>query len=429
MSNIVVSCVEHAFTVKGMDLSLFIIDQELSDLSEMNLSQEVEARLDKLAIAPDDRRAVYDAIVGCLRRIIYAPGEIERRYMMKLSVTYFVLFALKNEPRIVEYFNSLSERLVLFVGSDLIIKALSEYHLNKEGQMVTTALAAMKASGADLLMTEPALDEVFTHLHASVLEFENFYAPVESQIDEDFVPAIDRILIRAYFYSRMGINSNGKAPKGWRSYIGQFCSYDDVRRKKSRDGLRMYLCDKFGLTFESREQSLKSIDREELSRLTFAIADERQGRKLKNLVLAYNDAVHVLRVYSKRREIGENTVPNPFGYRTWWLTHEKAVQKASIAALGAGKPRFIMRPEFILNYIALMPSKKSVIDSYREIFPTILGITLGKRAPEPMIRAILTSAREASAVDNSRAKAMLNEFSDRLKSDQVRIYETKFETV
>lgn len=116
--------------------------------------------------------------------------------MQRLSSTYFVLFALKNEPRIVEYFSGMARNLVLYIGSDLLIKMLSEYHLPPEGQLITNAVKIIKDAGSRLILTEGALDEVFTHLHATVLEFDTYYSRVEGKISAAFIPAIDRILIR-----------------------------------------------------------------------------------------------------------------------------------------------------------------------------------------------------------------------------------------
>ena len=166
--------------------------------------------MDQLGLGADDGRHVRELVESSLRKIIYNPDGKTRAYLLRLSTTYFLLFALKNDPRVVEYFNSLAEKLVLYVGSDLIIKALSEYHLPIGSRMISNTFDVLVKSGAKLIMAEPAFEEVFSHIHASVLEFENYYAPCESSIDEQLVHTIDRILIRAYFYVRLGLNVEGR---------------------------------------------------------------------------------------------------------------------------------------------------------------------------------------------------------------------------
>ena len=418
-------CIDKMFQKQGVSIGLYLIDDEDS-LGSIELAGDIDRYVGELALTAADHSRVRDSVSNTLRSIIYAPDPRTKEYLLRLSTTYFLLFALKNEPRVVEYFNSLAENLILYVGSDLIIKALSEYHLPVTSRMISNTLDVLRRSGAKLIMAHPAFEEVFSHVHASILEFESYYMVCESEIDEQFVQCIDRILIRAYFYARLGVNVEGKPPSGWRSYIGQFCTYENIRHRKGQDSLKMYLCDRFGLEFESHDSMTKRIDRDDLKKLVFSILEariNRFGKGTRKSRLAYNDALHILRVYTKRQEIDDNTAPNPFGFRTWWLTHEQVVRRVSAQVLGPEKPKAIMRPEFLLNYIELMPTKREVVNSFGEIFPTVLGVSLSKRAPELMLHTVLRAAREAFSVDSSRAKVMLNEFSDRLKTDQLHIYE------
>jgi hypothetical protein len=87
-----------------------------------------------------------------------------------------------------------------------------------------------------------------------------------------------------------------------------------------------------------------------------------------------------------------------------------------------------MRPEFLLNYIALSPNKKAVSESYRAIFPTILGIRLSHRLNPHDLARTLEEVRKAYEVDEYRARAMISELCDKLKSDQLRQYEVAWDT-
>jgi len=426
VSAIVMRCVEQVFYTQGLELSVFIKDRNGSIPEEINITDSINSGTDTLNVDVDDKSLIREAVRSCLRKIIFAPDEVTNEYLIRLSNTYFLLFALRNEPRIVEYFNGMAQQLVLYVGSDLIIKSISEYHLPAHGQLVTNALKLLQSSGAKLIMSAPAYEEVYTHIRAAVLEFENYYADVEPQIGLDFVAYIDRILIRAYFYAARQVNTVGTAPRGWKSYINQFCDYNDMRSGHNRDGLKRYLCDRFGFEFETRETMRKSVDLDLMKALARKLAAERGVKHKKEdrtLELASNDALHALRIFARRQQLNEANIPNPFGYRVWWLTHEKVVQRIAVPVIGAEKPRFIMRPEFLLNYISLVPSKKEIADSYKAVFPSMLGVSLSKRAPPAMLQGVLKSAREAYEVDSSRAKVMLQDFSDKLKSDQIRIYD------
>jgi hypothetical protein len=61
-------------------------------------------------------------------------AEEERLYLGKLSRTYLLLFSLNAEPRIIEYFQTMASDFYLYVGSDILIHALSERYLRKRSR-------------------------------------------------------------------------------------------------------------------------------------------------------------------------------------------------------------------------------------------------------------------------------------------------------
>ena len=147
-----------------------------------------------------------------------------------------------------------------------------------------------------------------------------------------------------------------------------------MHNQAGRESLKRSLCEEFGLVFEPEEETLAGVDEDEISLLAKRIAELRQWvRKEKQHLLAYNDALQIHRVYVKRRELGEGRKPNPYGYRTWWLTQETAVRRATRELVAKRGATYIIRPEFLLNFIALSPSTEEVRRSYKSIFPTLTG--------------------------------------------------------
>lgn len=87
---------------------------------------------------------------------------------------------------------------------------------------------------------------------------------------------------------------------GFQSYIGQFCDYDDLVFGRNRAELRPYLSNRFGLEFEQKGEMTRGLDRDELARLTFAIAERRRGqgkREDRRIALAYN-ILYILFAYT-----------------------------------------------------------------------------------------------------------------------------------
>jgi hypothetical protein len=296
-------------------------------------------------------------------------------------------------------------------------------------QLTIRTLSIIKSYGGQLVLTQSALDEVYTHLKAVDLEFKHFYMEIEPLVDVALASRIDRILIRAYFYSKFGLNTGRRRPAGWQTFIGQFCNYATLHRENTRDSLRMYLCERFKMEFEPAEVTQRSVDGDELETLKSAILHVKESTKAGAAVLARNDALHILRVFSKRTELHEHSVANPFGYRTWWLTHERAVRRAAAIVYDGRHAEFLMRPEFLLNYIALAPTGSSVVRSYGSIFPTTLGIRLSHRFDKHHLHSALTEIKRAFDVDEFRARAMISEMLKKLPADHVRIYDHDWETM
>src|SRR5262249_37986339 len=125
-------------------------------------------------------------------------------------------------------------------------------------------------------------------------------------------------------------------------------------------------------------------------------------------------------------ELREDTVTNPYGFRTWWLTQEMLVRRATEEVIAERHARYLMRPEFILNFIAIAPSAEQVRGSFGAIFPTLLGIRLSNRMRPDLFEKVMESVKEASVLGEARARALASELSDKLKGDHFKRYELEY---
>lgn len=194
---------ENVFEEQGLQLSQFASNKESDDSLYTDVSDIVSRLCQSKDWNPEYRALLRKACLLVLRGTFYDSSEVERTYLQKLSKTYVLLMLLKNEPKIVEYFRSIAKSFNLYLGTDIIIRALSEHYLNSEDRMTVNLLSILKDSGATLILTEKVVDEVATHLRRQMLEFEFNYHPIENKIEYSLVEYIDRLLIRAYFYAKL----------------------------------------------------------------------------------------------------------------------------------------------------------------------------------------------------------------------------------
>jgi hypothetical protein len=414
---------EITFEKQGLELTQFLHDSEAEKFGPKSISDFVDSAIVELNVGPEDIDVVKSAALSILREAFYKSESVEREYFGKLSRTYTLLFLLKNEPRIVEYFRHMSGSFILYLGSDLLIRALSESLLPSSDQMTWNMFKLLKAAGSELILTEKTLEEIITHVRATDLEFKNHYAGVERYITAELARHSDRILIRAYLYGQLNKDSPNKS-KTWGAFIGRFCTHEDLHKAEGEESLRRYLCEEFGLTYETEADMKVGVDPDELNELSAGLYKIRSAvrSRPREEERSYNDALQVLRIFTKRREIGENARSNPFGYRVWWLSQEASVIRAT-SAVNQKRPKYLMRPEFVLNFISLAPSAEAVRQSFNNIFPTLLGLKLSNRLREDTFQQVLKKLKEASEIGDARAKTLASELSDKLKGDFYKKYE------
>jgi hypothetical protein len=419
ISNVCMRSVERAFEIRGLDIVSFIEDS--SRVSHMPTIDDIiiEVLEKKTDISGTEFSLARNVCHEILRRTFYHSEPIERRFLQKLSRTYTFLLIIKNEPKVVEYFQSITSQFVLYVGSDLIVRALSEFYLDEADQLTTNLLKILAQSGSKLILTEKALGEVCGNVRKANNAYKNEYGAREAYIDALTARHIDEILLRAYFYAKANADGSRK-PSGWKDYISQFADFDEITRQGT-ESMKNFLCLKFKMEFESIDEMMMGVDVEKVDDL----ADKIQAVKHypnRDIVLARNDALQILRIYAKRREMKETSAPNQFGYRTWWLTQESKVKRATVDLVRRHSARFLMAPEFLLSFIDVVPDLAAVRESFSDVFPTILGVKLSNRMKEADFLKILREYDRVSQLDPSRARAILAGLSNNLKGSSASDY-------
>ncbi len=425
------TALERVFERQGLQVAQFAHNGEEDDELYANVADLVAKLIDENH-ALDDRTTVRRIVLAVLRGTFYDPSDDERAYLQKLGRTYVLLLLLKNEPKIVEYFKSISSKFILYIGTDFLVRALSEHYLEPQNQTTHNLFKILHAAGAKLILTEKAVEEFATHIRSQIFEFQNYYEHVERHVTLDAVEYIDRILIRSYFYSRLApLSVSVKPPVGWRSYVDQFASYTAIRNGTGDQELARYLINKFKMEYETVEEMRDGLDLDDVEALSAEIVrlktETQRTVKDKVEILAKNDALQVHRVYQRRKIEREGSPANPFGFRTWWLTQDATVRRAAGKLVASHKgQRFMMRPEFLLNFISFAPSATEVLKSYRTIFPSVLGIRLSNRLHSESFKNVMEKANAVAGVDDARAASMITDCVNSLKGDSIKVYETKW---
>lgn len=416
IADLIKEIIQKVFERQGLLLASFISDTENNvNEKELIISDCIEEVLSRSSIKPLDLADYRIYVEKLLNEMFYHSTAIQREYLLNLSKTYVLLFTLKAEPRIVDYFNSMCSKFTLFLGSDIIVKALSERYLPSEDQQCKNLLKSASLSGVKLRMSTAVLEEVYTHIRNTNFEFNNHIRNIEQYMTREIARNSSKILIRAYFYAK----EKGQA-RTWEGYVNQFLTYSSINSPSGREELKRYLVSEYSLTFIENEELESCSKKDEVLSLS---NDLIESVDKKNDVLAYNSALLVHGIYGLRYKYSESNNGSPFGYGTWWLTSQTRIQKHTIDLVRRNNSRYIMRPEFLLNFLSLSPSAEQVRKTYGNIFPSHLGIQFGHRLNEDVFHAVLGKVKEWSEYEPGRVNALVSSLSDTLKSDQYKIYD------
>ena len=145
--------IELTFEKEGLELASFLTG-ESDDRSYESISDQVDEAIDQKEIVGKEAIVAKEIALSILGEAFYASSPEEREYFGKLSRTYTLLFTIRNEPRVVDYFKSMTADFVLYIGSDIIIRALSERYLRPEDQMTVNILHILREAGSTLILTE-----------------------------------------------------------------------------------------------------------------------------------------------------------------------------------------------------------------------------------------------------------------------------------
>ncbi|MDO3702705.1 hypothetical protein Q3W71_13610 [Micromonospora sp. C28SCA-DRY-2] len=416
IAHITLRAFQLVFEREGLEFSHFISQEAPAEYPTMS-----DAVRDALAEARVSGARSIELGVACLatvRGCFYDSTPEERSYLGKLARTYTLLFTLNTEPKLVQYFQDMAADFHLLVGSDLLVRALSERYLPEPDRLTRNALILAARAGAKLILTQPVLEEVVGHLRASDFEYKNHIQPIEHRITPEMAAAAPKILNRTYLYAKLDPLLSTTAPDSWRSFVEQFCDYGALHRPEALDEIRRYLQFTFSMSYQSTDDLKKVVEAATVDELT-----ERLLVTKPDLRLAQNDALLACSVYGRREQNGETSQLTEFGYNTWWLTRETAILRHTRELVAANHgARYIMRPDFLLNFLAFAPSVDQARQTFGNVFPSSLGIQLSRNMGEAAFRQIMAGVRAAEALDDGRRNAAMARYADQLKSDFARKY-------
>ena len=246
IANVAIRTAQLFFEKEGLNCSSFLNGEESDkgNLIENTVYDRVSDALNELVESDEKRNKFNPLTCEIVRNMFYQSSESQRVLLTKFSRTYILLFTLQAEPRVVEYFQKATANFRLLVGTDLIIRAMSERFLSEENQMTRNLFKIANSAGISLYLTEPALDGVIKHLIVTDNEYKHHIQPRESYLTVDLIRESSQILIRTYYHAKL----EGYA-KSWSNFIGEFITYSQLHNAPGREEFKTYITQQFDMEY------------------------------------------------------------------------------------------------------------------------------------------------------------------------------------
>ena len=343
-------------------------------------------------------------MIDSIREIIYHGSAEVKQYLQSLSQTYFMLFLLKCDPKIVEFFQTIASNLTVFVCTSILVPAFSEIYLETHDQRYWSLLKAAKSRGVKMVVSDVIVSELDYHIRKSIRLYDSEYKDFIDTYGEDAGPYVDNMLIRAFLYAK-----REQKVSSYEQFVDNFVS---VNGRNPKQELIDFLDDEFGIDYVSSDDSKVKVDSGDLETLVSELS-----RHKKSIEKARADASLILMIYEIRRK-NEEAKSSLYGYRTWWLSSDTMTHRTVCNLFGKKFPvSCYLRPDFLYNFISYTPPKDVVETVYRDIFPNLLGIQISNHVSPEISSSIRETIKEHQGKLNGRIKAQIRDAIDELKSN------------
>ena len=308
------STLEKIFYHQGLEFSDFLLNDGGKDSFESNLSNTVFEILNDSNIEKAKSSKVGNALILSIRDLMYSGSIESKEYLRSLSKTYQMLFLLKCEPKVVDFFQSMAGDMRIFVCTSILVPALSEIFLEPQNQRYWSLLKAASSRGVRLIVNDSIISELDFHIKRSMHIYRNEYEPQIDFYAKEAPELIDQILVRAYAYSLK------QEKKGtYHDFVSNFITPNGTDTQQE---LIDFLHSEFGIEFLSSQEIGVSPNYEDLETLYNELKILKKSDEK-----AMTDASLILTIYAMREKHGERK-SSLEGYKTWWLSSDTMTHRA-----------------------------------------------------------------------------------------------------
>lgn len=404
---------------QGLEFSDFIINGVNKEIIDDSLRQIVAKVIDDSGKKIQNKELIKTALLISIREITYNGSDSQREYLRKLSKTYMMVFLTQNDPKISLFFKALANKLDVFVGTSVIVPALSEYFLGNENRRYWNLLKGAKNTGVTLKINEFIIDELASHIRGISNTYKSQYQDIESDYLEDDIALlyIDEIIIRAYFYAK-----RRQLISDFNSFLSKFVN---PNLNNLKEDIIFFLKEEFQIEYITTTSQNVTLDPDEVSDLV----EHLKSKKKYHIKKTEADAKLILHVYKLREMNNETNSSGIFGYKTWWLSQDVNTFKSVKDVFGDKyNVSCYMRSDFMYKYISLSPNRKDVDGLFKKCFPSLLGVNMSYHIPQGVSKFVSQKIHEHKDTNPTIVKRTLKNLTEKLMTSMDSLSNSEFKS-
>jgi len=339
-------------------------DAELADLLAKDVAEHPELGRGSGALIAVARSSVESLLV--------TPSSQTHGYLRSLVDSYTLMAFLRQTPDVQNVVSKMFSGGELWLDTNIVLPLIAETLCPDEGRQYTVLLRAATEAGLQLCVTSGVLEEVESNLNR---------ARVYASRNKPWTGSIP-FMYSAFVWSRQA----GVFQKWLEQFVG---------RARPLDDLAAYLDEEFRIQVDDLEQYARVAPVSLRSAVTEYWREVHERRRentdLDDLTLdrlIEHDVENCLGVVQKRGQERDDA----FGYRTWWLTLDRAAYRCMASVSGElGRhppiPGPALSPDFLAGYLSVGPARRSVTRGTEHALPLMLDLSIMEAVPAEFIQA------------------------------------------
>lgn len=410
------------FRYQGLTFMSFIAGDGAAAM-EINLPEVVNKVVKESQLAPRFHDEAIQICTDILYELIWKPTKNQKEYLNAMAKTYSLMFTGKADQQVLESLKTTAKGTIFLLGTDLIIKLLSETFLEKEYQRFTNLIRSLRSLGVKILVNKNIIQEASAHIKKTARWHDEYVKPFEqeAQKNPDYATVVEfeeryskMILVRAYYYAK----TNAKV-RTLEQFFSEFLSAG-VHQAPVDSDLQNYLIGAFGIMpvaefVDENSAQFKWLE-EQISSVAFkGHSDDHRAKIVKN------DAQTVLTVFQLReKHPNESPDTNIFPHKVWWLTAETKIERirSGIKENFGEMPN--MSPIAALAVLANISELEKSADGISDVLSSALGLNMSHFVDNDVLEQLHVSFESVRGMSEGKKRVLMSRVAERLRRGDVR---------